>query len=174
MEKPTLIYRRAAVGNKDAIPIQYTQKQRKPGQAPNSCRVQRYNPPAPGYFATSAATATARGTINNTAAKNQSVTEPGPACAAIGIHRAEVMQVMANSVRSRSPSSRLSVGLTDMCAQDTLVGRACEASRHLSQELCGSSWPVLLRAAAAQARRDLVAQASSCVLPLGRDSNHTG
>src|ERR1700704_334391 len=130
MEKPTLIYRSAAVGNKDAIPIQKTQKQRKPGHAPNSCRVQRYNPPAPGYFATSAATATASGAINNTAAKNQSVTEPGPACAAIGIHRAEVMQVMANSVRSRSPSSRLSVALTDMCAQNTLVSRECEARQY--------------------------------------------
>src|SRR5258706_11369779 len=130
MEKPTLIYRRAAVGNKDAIPIQSTKEQRKPGQAPNSCRVQRYNPPAPGYFATSAATGTARDTINNTAAKNQSVMEPGPACAAIGIHRAEVMQLMANSVRSRSPSSRLRVGLTDMCAQDPLVIRECEARQY--------------------------------------------
>src|SRR5260370_24720054 len=105
MEKRTLIYRRAAVGNKDAIPIQYTQKQRKPGHAPNSCRVQRYNPPAPGYFATSAATATARATINNTAAKNQSATEPAPASAAIGIHRAQYIQRMANSLRSRSPRS---------------------------------------------------------------------
>src|SRR5882762_6718599 len=130
MEKPTLIYRRAAVGNKDAIPIQYTQKQRKPGQAPNSRNVQRYNPPAPGYFATSAATATARGTIKNTAAKSHSVTEPGPACAAIGIHRAEVMQAMANSVRSRSPSSRLSAGLVDICAQNTLVSRECEAMQY--------------------------------------------
>src|SRR5258707_12201022 len=99
MEKPTLIYRRAAVGNKDAIPIQYTQKQRKPGQAPNSCRVQRYNPPAPGYFATSAATATARGTINNTAAKNQSVTEPGPELPASEIHHPEVIKMMTNRLR---------------------------------------------------------------------------
>src|SRR6266699_3378274 len=121
MEKPTLIYRRAAVGNKDAIPIQYTQKQRKPGQAPNSCRVQTYNPPAPGYFATSAATATARGTIKNTAAKSQSVTEPGPACAAIGIHRAEMTQLIAKSERSLRPSSRLSAGLVDMRAKNTLL-----------------------------------------------------
>ena len=68
--------------------------------------------------------------MKKTAAKSQSVTDPGPACAAIGIHRAEVMQEMANSVRSRSPSSGLSAGFADMCAQDSLVRRGWEAKQY--------------------------------------------
>ena len=51
---------------------------------PKSLRVQRYRPPAPGYFTESAATAMASGTMKSTAASSHSVTEPGPACAAAG------------------------------------------------------------------------------------------
>jgi hypothetical protein len=42
------------------------------------------------------------------AASIQSRSEPGPACAAEAIQRVPMMQAMAKSVTSRSPSSRLS------------------------------------------------------------------
>src|ERR1017187_8961718 len=99
----------AAVGNQTAIPIQYTQKQRKPCHGPKSPRVQRYSPPAPGYFTVSAATATAGGTAKKIAASSHNVMEPGT-CAAAGIQRAPTMQAMQKGVRSRNPSSRFSVG----------------------------------------------------------------
>jgi hypothetical protein len=41
------------------------------------------------------------------AASAQSRIEPGPACAAEAIQRVPMMQAMAKSVTSRSPSSRL-------------------------------------------------------------------
>src|ERR1039457_5498882 len=104
----------AAVGNQTAIPIQYTQKQRKPCHGPKSPRVQRYSPPAPGYFTVSAATATARGTAKKIAASSHNVMEPGT-CAAAGIQRAPTIQAMQKSVRSRSPSSRFSVGSATEC-----------------------------------------------------------
>src|SRR5690349_3320094 len=50
------------------------------------------------------------GAMKSTAASTQSVSDPGPACAAAGIQRVAVTQVMANSVRSRSPSSRFRWG----------------------------------------------------------------
>ncbi len=64
----------------------------------------------PGYFTQSAATAIASGTMNSTAASTHSVTDPGPACAAAGIHRVPTMHAIANSVTSRSPSSRFKAG----------------------------------------------------------------
>src|SRR5450432_4830034 len=85
-------------------------KQRKPCQRPKSLRVHRYRPPVPGYFTESAATAMANGTMKRTAASSQSVTDPGPACAANGIHRDPTMHVMASNVMSRRPSSRFSWG----------------------------------------------------------------
>jgi hypothetical protein len=90
------------------MPNQYTQKHRNPCQGPKSLRVQRYSPPAPGYFTMSAATAMASGTTNSNAASSHSVTDPGPACAAAGIQRVPIMQAMANSVTSRRPISRRS------------------------------------------------------------------
>src|SRR5690242_5680865 len=98
----------AALGNQIASPIQYTAKPRNPCQRPKSLRVQRYSPPVPGYFTESVPTATASGTMNSTAARNHSVTLPGPACAAAGIQRVPTMHAMANSVMSRRPSSRFS------------------------------------------------------------------
>src|SRR5947208_12349807 len=50
----------------------------------------------------------ARGITKNTAPRIQSVMDPGPACAAAAIQRVPTMQVMAKSVMSRRPSSRLS------------------------------------------------------------------
>src|SRR5450631_3205471 len=85
-------------------------KQRKPCQRPKSLRVQRYRPPVPGYFTESAATAMASGTMKSTAASSHSVTDPGPACAAAGIHRVPTMHAMAKNVMSRRPSSRFSCG----------------------------------------------------------------
>src|ERR1039458_1550063 len=90
------------------MPIQYTQKQRKPCQGPKSPRLQTYRPPAqPGYFTTRAPTATASGKAKSSAAASHNMTEPGPACAAAGIQRVPTMQAMAKSVTSRSPISRL-------------------------------------------------------------------
>ena len=60
--------------------------------------------------------------------------EPGPACAAIGIHRAEMMQVTANNVMSRSPSSRLSAGFVVMPAQNILVSRKREAKQYRGEQ----------------------------------------
>src|ERR1039457_7265179 len=101
----------AALGSQNAIPIQYTQKARKPCQGPKSPRVHTYRPPAaPGYLTVSAATAMASGTTKNTDASSQSVMEPGPACAAAGIQSVLTMQVMAKRVTSRRPSSRRSAG----------------------------------------------------------------
>src|ERR1035438_5120735 len=85
-------------------------KQRKPCQRPKSLRVQRYMPPAPGYFTERAETAMASGTMKSRAARSQSVTEPGPAWAAAGIQRVPTMQVMAKNVTSRRPSTRFSCG----------------------------------------------------------------
>jgi hypothetical protein len=47
------------------------------------------------------------GIRKKTAASSQRNIEPGPACAAEAIQRVPMMQAMARSVRSRSPSSRL-------------------------------------------------------------------
>src|ERR1017187_5730227 len=85
-------------------------KQRKPCQRPKSLRVQRYMPPAPGYFTERAETAMASGTMKSRAARSQNVTEPGPAWAAAGIQRVPTMQVMAKNVTSRRPSTRFSSG----------------------------------------------------------------
>ena len=52
----------------------------------------------------------ASGTMKSNAASSHRVTDPGPAWAAAGIQRVPTMQVMANNVRSRSPSSRFSCG----------------------------------------------------------------
>src|SRR5947208_672818 len=46
--------------------------------------------------------------MNSTAARNQSVTLPGPACAAAGIQRVPTMHAIAMRVMSRRPSSRFS------------------------------------------------------------------
>src|SRR5205814_1611740 len=92
----------------NAMDIQYTQKARKPCQGPKSLRVQRYKPPAPGCLIESAPTATARGTVKNTAERTQSDSDPAPACAADEIQRVPTMQLMANRVTSRRPSSRRS------------------------------------------------------------------
>src|SRR5262249_1458498 len=81
-------------------------------QGPKSCRVQRYNPPAAGYFVASAATAPVSGAANKTVANSHSTTELEPECAAIGSQRVEIMIVTAKSVRSRRPSSRLRAGAT--------------------------------------------------------------
>src|ERR1017187_6873899 len=90
------------------MPIQYTQKQRKPCQGPKSPRVQTYRPPAqPGYFTASAPTATASGKAKSSAAASHNVTEPGPAWAAAGIQRVPTMQAMAKRETSRRPISRL-------------------------------------------------------------------
>src|ERR1019366_300558 len=85
-------------------------KHRKPCQRPKSLRVQRYMPPAPGYFTERAETAMASGTMKSRAARSQRMTEPGPAWAAAGIQRVPTMQVMAKSVTSRRPSTRFSCG----------------------------------------------------------------
>src|ERR1035437_1532682 len=85
-------------------------KQRKPCQRPKSLRVQRYMPPAPGYFTERAETAMASGTMKSRAARSQRVTEPGPAWAAAGIHRVPTMQVIAKRVMSRRPRTRFNCG----------------------------------------------------------------
>ena len=56
----------------------------------------------------------ASGTTNRRAASSHNVMEVGPARAANGIQRAAVIPAIAKSVKSRSPSSRLNVGL--LCA----------------------------------------------------------
>src|SRR2546427_684346 len=56
-----------------------------------------------------------KGTTKKTTASSHRESEPAPACAAIGIHRAEVTQTIANSVRSRSPSSRFRPGSGSAC-----------------------------------------------------------
>jgi len=55
----------------------------------------------------------ARGAVKKIAERSQSSNEPGPACAAGEIQRLPTMQAMANSVTSRSTSSRRSVGEAD-------------------------------------------------------------
>src|SRR5512140_3739525 len=97
----------AEFGSVRAIANQYTQKHRNPCQGPKSWRVQAYRPPASGYLWIRPATATPSGAANSTAAPIHRITEPGPALAATEIQRGPTMQAIANSVRSRSPSSRL-------------------------------------------------------------------
>src|SRR5690349_15618642 len=51
----------------------------------------------------------AKGITKNSAPSTHSVSEPGPACAAAAIQRVPTMQLIANRVRSRSPSSGFSL-----------------------------------------------------------------
>src|ERR1035438_3381143 len=109
-------------------------KQRKPCQRPKSLRVQRYMPPAPGYFTERAETAMASGTMKRRAARSQRVTEPGPAWAAAGIQRMPTMQVMAKKVTSRRPSTRFNCGgWSGIEAPGLPVGGEYRSEEHTSE-----------------------------------------
>src|ERR1039457_5778657 len=109
-------------------------KQRKPCQRPKSLRVQRYMPPAPGYFTERAETAMASGTMKSRAARSQRETEPGPAWAAAGIQRVATMQVMAKRVTSRRPSTRFSCGCWSDMEAAGLHGEFDGAAANRSEE----------------------------------------
>src|ERR1035438_10320471 len=67
--------------------IQYIHAVRKPAASPNASRAQMYSPPSCGYREDNSITHAASGTKKPSSPKNQTISEPGPAAAAVATHR---------------------------------------------------------------------------------------
>ena len=90
--------------------MKYSHAHRKPCHGPKACLVQTYRPPSSGNRAESDETTNTDGRKKASVASSQSVSEPGPACAAAASHRTAATAEMLKNTRCQTRSSRRNAG----------------------------------------------------------------